>query len=394
MFKLARIRQSLALLAGLAFATLAQAQYTFTTFAHPSATGMQGWGINSALRVPANTASSATPVTGFVYDYSTDSFTPLPSPGGGLISSAVGINNAGILVGAYTDGSFYKAYVLTGSVYDTFSYPGSLSTFARAINNTGLVTGYAELSTAPLMTTGYIRDTATGSFTAIAPTGSVFTIAQGVNDAGVVVGGSNMVPGAVYPGSPAGPYGWVRQSGGTITFFRVNGLPTRARGINNAGEIVGWISDATGTFVQSFKVTVSGAPYEDITVPAADLIEAPGFVRTIAEGINDAGFISGSVYDAAGISQGFVAAPPVPMLLEGLALMIEGFNLPKGIANSFLVKVKAAANAFDKGDIEAACGNLKALINHAEAQSGKKLTVAQANQIISSATTIRATLGC
>jgi len=394
MFNFTRMRQSLALLAGLAFATLAQAQYSFTTFTYPGADGVQGWGINNALRTPANAYGTGMPPDSLVYDFATGTLTPIPSAGGGLSSLAIGINEAGQLAGSYTDGSGVKGFVLTGSFYNTFSYPGALKTFGRALNNTGLVTGYAETSAAPLTAAGFIHQPSTGTFTTIMPVGATFTIAQGVNDAGVVVGSSIMMPGTVHPGSPIGPYGWVRQPSGSLSFFRVNGMPTRARGINNAGEIVGWISDATGSVVQSFKVTISGAAYEDITVPAADLIEAPGFVRTIAEGINDAGFISGSVYDAAGTSFGFVAAPPVPTLLEGLALMIEGFNLPKGIENSFLVKVKAATNAFDKSDFEAACGNLKALINHAEALSGKKLTVAQASAIINSATSIRATLGC
>jgi hypothetical protein len=121
---------------------------------------------------------------------------------------------------------------------------------------------------------------------------------------------------------------------------------------------------------------------------------APGAEQTIAEGINDAGFISGSVYYPAGDSEGFVASPPGAVLLADLHTLIESFGLSKGIANSFLVKVKAAINAFDRGDLDAACGNLKALINHAEAQSGKRLTVAQANRIIAAAQAIRASLGC
>ena len=42
----------------------------------------------------------------------------------------------------------------------------------------------------------------------------------------------------------------------------------------------------------------------------------------------------------------------------------------------------------------AACGQLKALINQAQAQSGKKLTVGQATAIITAAQPIRTALGC
>lgn len=397
-FSFTRIRHGAARIAaltsGMLFATLAQAQYTFTTFSLPGANGMQGWGINSALRVPGNAYGGTAPTDSLVYDFASATLTPIPSAGGGLSATAIGINNAGQLAGSYTDGSSSKGFVLTGSFYDTFFYPGGINTIGRALNNTGLVTGYSETGSSPVASVGFIYQPSSGLYTTIAPAGSNFTIAQGINDAGVVVGSALMPPGTVYPGSPGGAYGWVRQASGTLTFFRVNGLPSRARGINNAGDIVGWFNDVGGD-VKAFKVTVPGLlPYENISVAAADYIVYPGAVQTIAEGINDAGFISGSVYDAAGVSQGFIASPPATKLLEDLYLMIEGFALPKGIANSFLVKVKAAHAAASGGDFEAACGNLKALINHAEAQAGKKLTKAQAEQIIAAATAIRISMGC
>jgi hypothetical protein len=46
------------------------------------------------------------------------------------------------------------------------------------------------------------------------------------------------------------------------------------------------------------------------------------------------------------------------------------------------------------GNISSACGDLGGFINHVGAQSGKQLTVGQANQLISAATQIRAVLGC
>ncbi|MBL8516084.1 MAG: hypothetical protein JNM76_03850 [Betaproteobacteria bacterium] len=396
LFTTTTLHRALALLASLLFTALAHAQYTFTTFSLPGTDGMQGWGINSALRVPGNAyGGAAPPPDSLVFDYATGTLTPVPSPGGGLTALLIGINNAGQLTGSYTDGSGVKGVVLTGSFYDTFFYPGGTKTYGRALNNTGLVTGYAETGMTPMASVGFIHTPAAGTYTTIAPTGSTFTIAQGVNDAGVVVGSSVMAPDAVYAGSPAGQYGWVRQPSGTLTFFRVNGLPSRARGINSAGEIVGWVTDSATLELKSFKVTVPGlAPYETITVAPADYLVAPGAAQTIAEGINDAGFVSGSVYYPDGSSVGFVAAPPGATLLADLHSLIERFALPKGMATSLLVKVKAAASALERGDTAAACGNLKALINHAEAQSGKKLTVAQANQIIATAQAIRVSLGC
>jgi hypothetical protein len=66
-----------------------------------------------------------------------------------------------------------------------------------------------------------------------------------------------------------------------------------------------------------------------------------------------------------------------------LEAYISALPIQAGIKNSLLAKLPTLA-----------CGPLKALINEANAQSGKMLTVAQANEIIAAATGIRAVLGC
>lgn len=65
-----------------------------------------------------------------------------------------------------------------------------------------------------------------------------------------------------------------------------------------------------------------------------------------------------------------------------------------GPGTSLLSKLKNAKNLVDSGKTAATCGVLKALINEAQAQSGKKLTPDQAKNIIDAATNIRTTLGC
>jgi Tol biopolymer transport system component len=80
--------------------------------------------------------------------------------------------------------------------------------------------------------------------------------------------------------------------------------------------------------------------------------------------------------------------------LVALRGRITGFGLPKGIERSFTAKVDAALKALDRGGIAAACGSLKALANHARAQADKKLTQAQAAQLIADARRIADGLGC
>jgi hypothetical protein len=77
-----------------------------------------------------------------------------------------------------------------------------------------------------------------------------------------------------------------------------------------------------------------------------------------------------------------------------LLTTIDGFALADGTANSLIVKLTAAHAALDAGDTAAACHALQDLINATSAQSGKKLTEAQATAIIDEATRIRGIIGC
>ena len=77
-----------------------------------------------------------------------------------------------------------------------------------------------------------------------------------------------------------------------------------------------------------------------------------------------------------------------------LMTTIAGFGLDKGTLNSFQVKLQAALDALAAGDKAGACRALQDLINAVSAQSGKKLTVAQATAVIAEATRIRGLIGC
>ncbi|HEY6214016.1 MAG TPA: hypothetical protein VIW45_17100, partial [Vicinamibacterales bacterium] len=76
---------------------------------------------------------------------------------------------------------------------------------------------------------------------------------------------------------------------------------------------------------------------------------------------------------------------------------VQGFNLAQGIENSLdtkLQNVLGALSAAQSGNAASVCGQLAAFINETMAQSGKKLTAAQANQLIASAQQIKAVIGC
>lgn len=81
-------------------------------------------------------------------------------------------------------------------------------------------------------------------------------------------------------------------------------------------------------------------------------------------------------------------------MIEDVLATIAGSGLPKGTATSLNAKLNAALAALAGGNSDGACTALQDLINAANAQSGKKISVGLAANIISQASAIRAALGC
>ena len=77
-----------------------------------------------------------------------------------------------------------------------------------------------------------------------------------------------------------------------------------------------------------------------------------------------------------------------------LSGLVSSLGLQAGITNSLLVKLAAALAAINTGNTATACSTLTAFINEVNAQSGKKITTAEAAQLIAAAIQIQAVLGC
>jgi hypothetical protein len=83
--------------------------------------------------------------------------------------------------------------------------------------------------------------------------------------------------------------------------------------------------------------------------------------------------------------------------IEDLAITVCQINLQNGIENSLDSKLDAAVNALvdaNENNDGAACNSLAAFISAVEAQRAKKITNAQADQLIASAQQIRDMLDC
>jgi len=103
------------------------------------------------------------------------------------------------------------------------------------------------------------------------------------------------------------------------------------------------------------------------------------------------GFTTLSTVEALSLEE---EAGPKELTLD-LVNVVRTFTLQRGISNSFESKLQKVIAALDSPNgTAAACDHLKAFLNHANAQSGKHLTVAQADQLVVAASQIRTLLGC
>jgi hypothetical protein len=122
-----------------------------------------------------------------------------------------------------------------------------------------------------------------------------------------------------------------------------------------------------------------------------------GWQLIVATGVSaDGSVISGQGIDPSGRNQGWIAKLPLSAAAQmtNLIRMKESFNLPKGIENSLDAKLSNAQSSLAANNITAACNQMGAFIQETSAQSGKMLTVDQANQLNLAANQIRATLKC
>src|SRR5512133_1513266 len=107
-----------------------------------------------------------------------------PLASGSLGTNAVGINNAGQIVGEYSDGSGFHGFLLSGGTYTTLNDPLAPNfTETFGINSAGQIVGNYVVSGGGggLLLSG-------GTYTTLNPTGSVSTIAEDVNGKGQIVG--------------------------------------------------------------------------------------------------------------------------------------------------------------------------------------------------------------
>ncbi len=293
---------------------LAQAQgYTYETVDYPGAPNTQVFGINDRGDAVGNGFDNVGRYP-FIYDTRKRTFAD--------VAGVIGFDNIAILANS-------DAGILGGSVFDGFSgtesglildkqgnativqHPDAVFfTQVRGLNNRGLAVGFRDDADPQIFGVGFIFDPKDGSFIDLIP--SVQTIAQGINSRGDVAGSAIFLPGedpcdTGFPGTTR--YGWLRTTDGNITYFTVNGQRTSARGISDAGTIVGFTADPFTLETKGFVAELDGTQCQDVAIANEDLVVFPGSTTTFGAGINNSGVVSGSYVDDLGFLKGFVATP-------------------------------------------------------------------------------------
>ncbi len=220
-----------------------------------------------------------------------------------------GINNAGVMVGQYYDSAgHYHGYLLNGKklteLDDPEGKPGT--TGANGLNPNGAISvvGYYTRSSDGIQAAFLYKN---GKYTTIpAPKAYRGLNPLSINDSGTIVGVYNDSNGLARPFLLKGKkYKTLNIPGARFGF---------ATGINNAGWIVLWWSDANG-HVEGSLTKNYGKTYKTINVPGAT-DSYPG-------GVNSAGDIIFEWHDSSGIAHG--------ALLQGGKYY--KFNYPKAVSS-------------------------------------------------------------
>jgi len=165
------------------------------------------------------------------------SYTTIDYPGA-YATFASGINNAGQIVGLYTDlHGIGHGYLDVAGAFTTIDFPGAAQTFAGGINNAGSVVGTYYDQAGGYH--GFLYKA--GSYTSLDYPNATGTQANGIND-------DNQISGT-YRDTASNPHGFQYQAGSFISINCPGSTFTGVIGINGDAQIGGSCSSTNQAFV-------------------------------------------------------------------------------------------------------------------------------------------------
>ncbi len=322
-------RIALVAAAWLAAGSAQAAAYVYSEVSRPGAESTSLWGINNRGQMVGHSVGADGFFQAFIYDGSR--FTGLSGPAGAVASTAMGISDAGVVVGAFSNtkvvdssGETYagpsQGFLYSAGTYTPFMVAGSVETHLRGISPDGrYVTGYYVTET--LGGVGFVYDLLNAALSVVSRPDSTFTIAQGVNNSGVVVG-SDVIPGTIrrLPGFFYDVHTGVRTDVDIAGAAR-----TAQRAIAEDGVVAGWFQ-GTDNLQHGFVGSVTH--FQQVDMPGAD--------GTYIEGRNQAGTLVGGFNRGSDVGAFFarlaVPEPSTAVVLVTALLLLAGGRLRRRAA--------------------------------------------------------------
>jgi uncharacterized membrane protein len=174
-----------------------------------------------------------------------------------------GINSAGDVVGSYQDPSGSShGFLLQGGVYTKIDYPGvgAVVNVATGINDSGQIVGYFAVANIDTFL-GFEYDIATKSFTPLP-----YTRTSGVSTYPVAINNSGIVGG--YAADRAFHTVGFEGDGQFRTVIAPDHRPTTVGGLNNLGQFVVTVLDIPAISNYLF----ANGEFQPLTIPAADAV--------------------------------------------------------------------------------------------------------------------------
>jgi probable HAF family extracellular repeat protein len=301
----------------------------------------------------------------------------LDDPDGDSISTAIGVNAAGVVVGLRTvfePSSFSNAafsWTASGDRIDLEPLTDGGHSQATGVSANGLVIGRASAAVG------------SHAFAWKPPAQAVAITLGGTYSEPAAVNGTDQVVGQADTTGNHGrhAFSWTA-AGGTIDLGTLGGTYSFATALNDAGQVVGVSSVAGDSGQRAFSWTQAGGTLELPTLGGRD---------SSAIAVNQRGQIAGSS-QTAGIDPETHAvlwsAPQslVGGLMEAIQELLDAGVINGGNANALISKLEGAIAQLDKGNVDPAVNKIEAFINEVEAliRSGR-LTSEQGQPLIDTA---------
>lgn len=324
----------------------------------------QGFGINTAGQVTGYSTVGDDVTRAFLHSNGVMTDLGTLGPGGWNYSVGYGINSAGQVVGDSSKADFtYRAVVFSGATITDLGTLGGRSSFGRAINSVGQVTGFSQIP----------GDTAQHAF--LHTQDGMIDIGTLGNDSfGLGINATGQITGYSYT-TDFNYHAFLYDAGTLTDIGTLGGNYSIGRGISSAGQIIGISSVANDIAHHAFLYT-PGKGMADLN---ALLLNPSGWTLHSAAAINDSGQITGWGTNPNGLTHAFLLSPvdPIASLVDALTVLVNAQPLPSSTKRLLISLVQQIPSEISS----LSCSQKQSLIRVVETFKSKTLTLSNGGRI-------------